>query len=269
MILPSNRPLYGVSPTKLVRRFLLVVSGAISCFTLATDALGQIASVFPMPATVTVHVGQGTHRRIPDKLFGSFLEPIGKSINQGLSAEILVNPSLEAGLWNHVNLENPFREQPELIQSSNDTGIPLPWQALNTAAGNRFELHVGRAANSWQSLEIIVQSDELTGIMQKVYLPVQRELTYNVSLYARHISGPTAITVSFRDPTSGRVLATSTIDAPATQWTKYATTLHLVQGQVQRLEPVTLGSPLTETNALMLISSRSCPKTHSARSIPT
>jgi alpha-N-arabinofuranosidase len=201
----------------------------------------QILVGRPSPATVTVHVGKGSGKHVADTVFGSFLEPIGNSINGGIAAQILVNRSLEAGLWNHVNLENLFREQPDLIDSTNDTGIPIPWQSLNRAAGNRFELHVGQAANSWQSLEIIGQPDELTGIKQQVYLPVQRVLEYNVSLYVRHMSGPQTITVSFRDHATGKVLTQSQFLASGQQWKKYETTLTLSPGQVRRLQPVDFG----------------------------
>jgi alpha-N-arabinofuranosidase len=55
---------------------------------------------------------------------------------------------------NHAMLEPIFKDEPELIQSTNQTGIPISWQALNKAAGNRYELHVGHAANElygrWQ-----------------------------------------------------------------------------------------------------------------------
>ena len=202
------------------------------------SSVAQITSTHPNPATVTVHVGSAGSERVPATLFGSFLEPIGNSINNGISAEILVNRSLEAGLWNHVNLENMFREQPELIDSSNETGIPLPWQSLNNGAGNRFELHVGNAANSWQSLEILGQPEELTGIKQKVYLPVQRELSYKVSVYAKHISGPTGLTVSFRDRETGKVLVEASLQATAATWTKYETRLKLHPRDVRRLEAV-------------------------------
>ena len=191
-----------------------------------------------MPASVTVRVGHEGTQRVPDTIFGSFLEPIGNSINNGIDAEILVNRSLEAGLWNHVNLENLFKEQPELIHSSNETGIPLPWQSVNPAAGNRFELHVGDAANSWQSLEIIGQPDELTGIMQKVYLPVHRVLGYNVSLYAKHLSGPATLRVSFRDKQGKKVLAEAQVQASGGDWTKYEAKLTLPAGAVQPLEAV-------------------------------
>lgn len=191
-----------------------------------------------MPVEVVAHVSASGTDRVPDMLFGSFLEPIGGSINGGLSAEILVNRSLEAGLWNHVNLENLFREQPELIESSNGTGIPLPWQSLNKKAGNRFELHVGDAANSWQSMEIMGQPEELTGVKQKVYLPVQRVLRYKVSVYAKHLSGPSGLTFALRDRMTGKVLAETTVSAAETKWTKYQGELVLNDGMLRRLQAV-------------------------------
>lgn len=223
-----------------VRGILLPTKSVVALLVcaMASGGAAQITPGRPMPSEVVVHVDSKGTQKIPDTIFGSFLEPIGNSINNGIAAEILVNRSLEDGLWNHVNLETMFREQPELIASSNETGIPLPWQSLNMEAGNRFELHVGDAANSWQSLEIMGQPDELTGIKQKVYLPVHRVLSYKVSLYAKHVSGPETLRISFRDRSGGRILAESEIKAPAREWAKYSATLELKQGAVRRLEAV-------------------------------
>lgn len=204
-------------------------------------AYAQITVSRPMPAQVTVHVGGSGPEQVPATIFGSFLEPIGNSINGGIAAEILTNGSLESGLWNHTNLENMFREQPELIESTNSTGIPLPWEPLDRTAGNRYELHVGDAANSWQSLELIGLPNAQTGIRQKVYLPVQRELEYRVSFYAKHLSGLAGITVLFRDWETGAVLANASVQAQAADWTKYHATLQLKPGAVQRLEAVDFG----------------------------
>ncbi|MFP5236699.1 MAG: alpha-L-arabinofuranosidase C-terminal domain-containing protein [Acidobacteriota bacterium] len=207
-------------------------------FAATSSAHGQITIAKPMPAIVTVHVNDHGAERVPATIFGSFLEPIGDSINHGIVAEVLTNGSLEAGLWNHTNLENMFRDQPELIQSSNSTGIPLPWQPLNSAAGNRYELHVGDAANSWQSLEVMGLPDQKVGIMQRVYLPVQRELTYKVCLYAKHVSGPSGLYVLFRDGETGQSLAQARVEAAADKWTRYSATLKLSAGMVRRLQPV-------------------------------
>lgn len=218
-----------------------ILRGVVVAFTVAfAVALGtaQITPGKPMPEVVTVRIGaQGLHT-IPAEIFGSFLEPIGNSVNGGIGAELLTNGSLEAGLWNHTNLENLFRDQPELIDSTNDTGIPLPWMPLNRAAGNRYELHVGQAANSWQSLALLGTSAAETGIQQKIYLPVQRELVYRASIYVKHLAGPAGVTLSLCSRESGSVLAEARVEAQAPAWTKYTAELKLARGAVQRLEAV-------------------------------
>jgi alpha-N-arabinofuranosidase len=151
-------------------RALRQLSAVLLC---SAASIAQITQSKPMPKVVEVRVDPtGNLGTVPPRLFGTFIEPIDNSIDNGVIAEILVNGSLEAGLWNHAMLEQIFRDQPELIESSNSTGIPIPWQPLNRAAGNRYELHVGDAANSWQSLEIMGTPGDLTGIRQRVYLPV-------------------------------------------------------------------------------------------------
>jgi alpha-L-arabinofuranosidase len=117
----------------------------------------SVATYLPIGlAQVTVHVdASGDIGTVPPRIFGTFLEPIDHSIDNGVVAEILVNSSLEARLWNHAMMEEIYRDQPDLVDSSDGTGIPFPWQPLNPAAGNRYELHAGDVANSWQSLEII------------------------------------------------------------------------------------------------------------------
>lgn len=205
-------------------------------------AAAQIVPQKSMPEVVTVRVNAGGDLgKVSPYVFGTFLEPIDSSINNGVDAEILVNGSLEAGLWNHAMLEQMFLHQPELVASSDDTGIPLPWQPLNPAAGNRYELHVGAAANSWQSLEILGIPGQLTGIMQRVYLPAPRTWGYNVTLYAKHVSGPTKVQISIRERDTGKALATAELNAPADSWTKYSAHLSLPPGSVRRLEPVNFG----------------------------
>jgi alpha-L-arabinofuranosidase len=200
----------------------------------------QVTEVKPMPPVVTAHVdAAGDLGKVAPRVFGTFLEPIDYSINNGVMAEILVNGSLEAGLWNHAMLEEIFRDQPGLIDSSNDTGIPIPWKPLNSGAGNRYELHVGSAANSWQSLEMMGTPDALTGIMQRVYLPVPRTFTYRVSFYARHLSGPEGVDVSLRSADwDTRTLGTARVQVGAAEWKRYEATLELKPGSVRRLEPV-------------------------------
>lgn len=220
---------------RLIALFLLTPTSAL-------PLTAQITEGKTMPSVVTVHVDvAGNLGQVSPRIFGTFIEPIDYSINNGVVAQVLVNGSFEAGLWNHAMLEQLYRDQPELVESSNSTGIPLPWQPLNPSAGNRYELHTGSAANSWQSLEIMGTPDRLTGIMQRIYLPVPRTYSYNVSFYARHLMGPSKVEVSIRNHESNKVLASAQVDLRSSDWTKYTAKLELKPDGVRRLEPVNFG----------------------------
>ena len=220
-------------------RAIRAVCQSLAVLLLSAGSGAQITQSASMPKVVEIKVDlKGDLGAVPSRIFGTFIEPIDYSIDNGVIAEILVNGSLEAGLWNHAMLEQIFRDQPELIESTNRTGIPVPWQPLNRAAGNRYELHVGDAANSWQSLEIMGTPSELTGIQQRVYLPVPRTYGYNVSLYVKHLSGLSRVNVSLRSRNSDKVLAAASIDATAGEWTRYSAKLELKRGDVRPLEPV-------------------------------
>ena len=208
-----------------------------------------IIAVHSVPAQITeagaisntpieVHITRPANARaIPTSVFGSFLEPIGKSTYGGLWADALENPSFEDGLWSAGNIVNMLRSRPEL-QRASQLGIPLPWEPLDQAEGARYLPVWGDSANSSRSLLIMSLPGKEVGIRQKVYLPVHRELTYTGSVWLKHMQGPANVTVSLRArDDEGSVLATQTIDAAATQWTKYTFQLALKPGQVAPLEP--------------------------------
>ncbi len=219
-------------------RFLPVALSAAIAISPHANAQVKEATKNPAVVSIVVDTNAAGTERVPDSLFGSFLEPIGNSINQGLSAEALVNPSLEEGLWSYTNLTKLVAEEPELAKSSTDTGLPLPWQPMNPAAGRRYELHHGDAANSWQSVEIMGFVGQPVGIMQKVYLPVQRTLGYRTSLYVRHLAGSSKVTIMLRKHGTDVVLARTSVDARQPGWTKYEAVLTLKREDVQPLVPV-------------------------------
>jgi alpha-N-arabinofuranosidase len=198
----------------------------------------QITVNQPIPsiAAVRVDASRDAGAKISPTIFGSFLEPIGNSTYNGLWAEILQNPSLEAGLWDAPHVTDMLHQRPELARAS-QLGLPLPWEPLNYAQGNRYQIDYGNAANSWRSLVVIGAPGEPTGIRQEIYLPVQRELSYTGSLYARHISGPTGLTVFIREHDGKKVLASAQIDATEAGWTKHTFTLTIPQGALHRLDP--------------------------------
>jgi len=200
---------------------------------------GQLTVNKPAPSTIHIEVdaGKPASFTIPRTVFGSFLEPIGNSINQGLSAEILVNPSLETGLWNDQNISRMISQDPALRRSMR-MSLPLPWQPLDPEAGSRYALRYGDAANSWLSLEVMGVSGETVGIKQQVYLPAQRTLHYTGSLYVKHLEGSAQLTIELISTTSQKVLASIRVNTPETSWRKYSFSLEVPAGSMHRLEPV-------------------------------
>ncbi len=140
------------------------------------------------PATETV---------LPDTLFGSFLEPIRSATYGGLWADVIENPSFEDGLWSSQNVAGMLRERPELRRGS-EVGLPLPWEPLDRGEGARYAPVRGDAANSFESVLIMSLPGKEVGILERVYLPVERELTYNGSIWVKHVEGPAAVRISLR-----------------------------------------------------------------------
>lgn len=223
-----------------IKSFLQVASiAALTCMA-AHPLSAQITNVAALSnAPIEVHILRTeTPEAIPTSVFGSFLEPIGKSTYGGLWADALENPSFEDGLWSVGNIANMLHARPELRRAS-QLGIPLPWEPLDQAQGNRYLPVWGDAANSTRSLLIMSLPGKEVGVRQMVYLPVHRELTYTGSVWLKHIEGPAEVMVSLRvHDQKDSILATKSLNAAATTWTKYTFQLVLKPGQVAPLAPV-------------------------------
>ena len=208
------------------------------CLSFAAALYGQVevTEKIPQTATIEVNAAKVNNQPIPRTIFGTFLEPIGNSTYNGLWAELLQNPSFEAGLWSPAKIAAMIHDNPELRHAS-DLGLPLPWEPLVSSQGNRYEIHSGDAANSWQSLQVFGLPDASTGIKQKVYLPIHRTRDYVGSFYARHLSGETSITIALRPRNQDEVLASQRIAVAGRAWTKYNFTLRLPEGKLHRLDP--------------------------------
>ena len=192
---------------------------------------GTIAIKVTWPATEQV---------IPATLFGSFLEPIGHSTYGGLWADVVENPSFEEGLWSAENVVKMVQATPELRRAS-QLGLPLPWQPLDASQGARYLPVRGDAANSAQSVLIMAMPGKEVGVLQEVYLPVERELSYKGALWVKHVQGGGAVSITLRRHAhADQTLASASVEAGATTWTKYPFTLELKPGTVARLEPVDL-----------------------------
>lgn len=215
---------------------LLVAS---SCL-LPKSVVAQITESDPESSgPVHLHISRPASPQIlPETLFGSFLEPIRQSTYGGLWADVITNPSFEDGLWSADNIVEMLHERPEL-RSASGVGLPLPWEPLNRGQGSRYAPIRGDAANSYQSLLIMSLPGKETGVLQRVYLPVQRELTYTGSFWIKHVQGPDSVKLSLRRRDQpDAILASTTIDASATAWTRYSFSLTLKEGQVAPLDPL-------------------------------
>ncbi len=195
----------------------------------STDGITHIKII--QPATPKV---------IPEAFFGSFLEPIGSSTYGGLWAQVLENPSFEEGLWSANHVSDMLRVKPELHRAS-DLGLPLPWQPLDGQQGSRYLVVRGDAGNSNQSLLLMSLPDTEVGVLQEIYLPVQRELDYTGAIMLKHVRGPVDVTISLRKHAHpDQVLAAATLQAKADRWTEYPYKLFLKPGTVAPLEPLDL-----------------------------
>jgi alpha-N-arabinofuranosidase len=234
----------GHTPPRIVKfsgvrmRFTLVVECAF-CLLFTVPLLSQVTVTEPIPpvATIEVDASNVSSQPIPRTIFGTFLEPIGNSTYNGLWAELLENPSFEAGLWSPDKTADMLRERPELHRSSG-VAIPLPWEPLDPHQGNRYEVHYGDAANSWQSLRVFGVPGETTGIKQRVYLPIHRTHDYEGSFYGRHLGGQVGVVIALRVRDQDEVLASQQIDVTDQSWKKFNFTLHVPEGKLHRLDPV-------------------------------
>ncbi len=218
---------------------ITIDSGALGRLLLAGTALG-LTLLHPdaaSPATIEIDATQRANYTIPRTVFGTFLEPIGNSTYNGLWAEILENPSLEENLWSASKVAQRIAREPVLSRAS-ELGLPLPWEPLDPSQGNRYEPRWGDAANSSRALAVFGVPGQPTGIRQMVYLPVHRELQYQASLYAKHLSGPPELSISIRRRNhTSEVLAEARIQASTASWQKYSVSLVVPKGKLQVLEP--------------------------------
>ena len=188
--------------------------------------------------TIEIDASRKASYRIPRTIFGTFLEPIGKSIYPGLWAQVLENPSFEENLWSADGLRRRIDDEPALARAS-QSGLPHPWEPLDYGQGMRYEPRWGDAANSSRSLYLMALPSRETGVRQQVYLPVHRIERYTGSLWVKHAEGPAALDVSLRRRNrAGEMLARAPLALQGRGWRRYEFAFELKPGAVARLEPV-------------------------------
>ncbi|HEY2015596.1 MAG TPA: alpha-L-arabinofuranosidase C-terminal domain-containing protein [Bryobacteraceae bacterium] len=202
-------------------------------------------------AVIEIDAGKVQHA-IPRTIYGTFLEPIGHSTYGGLWAQVLENPSFEENLWSAGRIRQMLTQRPELVESSN-IGLPLPWQSLDPAQGWRFEPRWGDSANSARSLMIMALPGKQTGVRQEVFLPVHRVLRYTGSLYAKPVSGPREIEISFRKRNHPeQVLAKQVVRPTSNGWSRLEFALEIPKDSLSSREPADFVVAIADEARMML-----------------
>jgi len=117
---------------------------------LAAQSLASYVRTDKPEAVVDIRAGQQSSFKIPRTVYGIYTE---KGVFEGMSAQLLDNPSLE-DYYGYLPALNARFSDPAFANSLT-MGLPLPWQALRDA-GKRYESRFGAgAANSNRYLYLI------------------------------------------------------------------------------------------------------------------
>jgi alpha-N-arabinofuranosidase len=230
---------------------------------LAAQSLASYVRTDKPEAVVDIRAGQQSSFKIPRTVYGIYTE---KGVFEGMSAQLLDNPSLE-DYYGYLPALNARFSDPAFANSLT-MGLPLPWQALRDV-GKRYESRFGAgAANSNRYLYLIglphpeakgikgrpTITTEEAGIRQGIYLPVHRELEYTGSLFASSMEGPVRLMVSFRrrnDPDT--ILTSAYVQVPdGGKWTKLPFRLSLPAGAVKSHELVDFAVSITGDRRISL-----------------
>jgi alpha-L-arabinofuranosidase len=220
-----------MSFTNAVRLTSLLITGF-----LCTGLLAQSRRDGRTEVTLRINASTTADYKIPRSIFGTFLEPIGNSIYNGLWAQILQNPSFEDGLWSAKNVATMLSAEPMLARAS-ELSLPVPWEPLDYSQGARYAPQWGDAANSQRSLLLMALPQKQSGVRQKVDLPVHRIWHYVGTVYLKHLSGPNEVEVSLRERNrADRVLAEQKISIEGTDWRAYKFVLDIAHDRLRPLE---------------------------------
>lgn len=207
---------------------------------------------------------------IRPRLFGNFLEHLGFSIQGGVLAQLLLNPTFAASpRWiNHNLLPSDLAQLREngviaerlhlldedarqayagwrphlratgygmmILDDETAYGIPLPWTVAPHGAG--IGTQPGRVG---QSVRLQPAGGEAI-LAQGIFPPHQRERTYEGHLWVK-ATGQGTLRVAFRRRSGSAprdLLVESVLPWPGEQWTKIEFNLTLPENTLRPLEPV-------------------------------
>jgi len=200
----------------------------------------------PSTAAVRVLVGRrGAHPVVP-RLTGKFAEHLGQNIAQGMSAQILRNPTFAAAPFlsgvdrpdggiapecDERKIAEQIRRRAErlglpdaerLVEAHRDH-LADEWIRLGPRDAVRFSPDVGPHGGRAQRVELGAEGQ---GIAQHVHLPLHRVRQYEWRVVAR-AAEPTALRLRLTDAAGRREFAASGVDGVGRAWQTFTGRLEL------------------------------------------
>ncbi len=203
---------------RIVRRLLKGLALSLIAVAVKGDSMFAFNEIDGARVRVTIDPTRASDYVVPEELFGTFTEVLGRNTYHGFWAQLFGNPSLEpiAGCLKkqagNRQMDLPFAWQ---RWNGADTGYELVEDAFNTAFAQRLRVRS------------IPEGSMGAGIRQELHLPVHRQERYELSLYVKDATAP--LVAAVRSPgQSGQILAQVRIvaDRPD-RWRKVTAVLQL------------------------------------------
>ncbi len=238
---------------------------------------------------VTIHAGQEEKEPISPRLFGNFFEHLGFSVQGGILAQLLLNPSFAsdhnlpaadlAGLRKNGEIAETLHRLDEedrlayadwrphlrvtgfgllILDDETDSGIPLPWKVVPHGAAQGHQ--PGRIG---QSIRLDLNGGAVR-LCQGVFLPHHRQHAYEGYIWARASgSGRLNVTVRRRPGAEGDEIVVATpIEWPTSRWSKIPFTFNVPEGRLRLLEPVDFGIEAEGDHAIWIDQAVLLPSDH-------
>lgn len=162
-------------------------------------------------AKITIYTNQP--KEISPDLFGIFFEDLNYAADGGLYAELIQNRSFEYSSADHPDWN--FLTGWEILQSSGKCSISLETEAPIHPNNPHYLVLNAQAANGGIGL----RNRGFDGI------PLMSGENYNVSLFARALTGSIGPLIVRLESRTGMVLGEATLAEPVSEWMKYTTTI--------------------------------------------
>lgn len=151
-------------------------------------------------AVAEVDVSRLSNYVVEERLFGKFSENLGHNIYGGVWAQIFENPSLEPvatchpwkgyGHFESVELKRLTKE--DVLEKGDEKIVAYRWFRWNGRKSAYRLLEDAYNTSYSQAINVreLAHEAEAVGIRQQIFLPIHRELRYELSLFVKDATAP-------------------------------------------------------------------------------